>query len=452
MAIALFNNETEKIYFYNLLAARKLKDQRKEREGYEKEIEKALNSCGKILKDHGARCNFIAEIDKIERAMEPKGILPPSATSEESDYAEQISALTTELTDLLKKIPREISEDLEFFSKQIIDRRTRREETLDKEKELIELYPEADKADLNQIFVTLKHIFDNIRFYTGEKEDLEPVLETAKDDETIDLETNRQKVIGIKKASRSLLENAGLADSKDYSEELAKPITKTNAGLFGIVDDVFSEVNSQPLTPKPVSVIKEPLKDESIKVPQIKPEEAKIATPAIEPVSEISEAELNMPVDVKEEAVKVSEKEPQEIKAETPVFEPISEVSEAELNKPVAEVNETPLVEDAPTVIEPELNQVVKAEAPKEEDSITFEMPEDFTLSDLAMALCEDENGWLDIYDTNKELFDKIVQEKNNGSSQDIENNKELFAGLTIKVPTVFNKGNDSKKAFTKAA
>lgn len=431
MAIALFNNETEKVYFYNLLAARKLKDQRKEREGYEKEIENALSLCGEILKEYGARCNFIAEIDKIESAMEPKGILPPSATREESDYAEQITALTTELTDLLKKIPRDVSEDLEFFSKQIIDRRNRREETLDKEKELIELYPDANKVDLNQIFETLKHIFDGISFYSGEQEEQEVVAEENLAD-VIDFTNQRQKVIGIKKAPRSLLEKVKLADATDYSEELAKPITKTNSGLFGIVDDVFSEVNSQPLASEPLPIIetvqavKEP---EAIadKEPLKEIIEKKEELPVIEPVSVISEEELNKPIDAPKES------------------EPVSETIVAKAPVALAVEEETVSLESKAEEAQPVASEM-------SDDSITFEMPEEFTLADLAIALCEDENGWMDIYEANKNLFDKIINEKNNGNSDGIEHNKELFAGLTIKVPTVFNKGKESNKALSKAA
>ena len=244
----------EKVYFYNLLAARKLKDKRLERQNYENEIETALNKCGEILEMHGARVNFIAEIDKIESEMEPKGILPTANSRESKDTLETINSLTTELTDLLKKIPREISEDLEFFSKQIIDRRMRREETLEKEKEIIELYPEVEKIDKEQIFIALKHIFDNIRLYTGEVEEVEEELEESN---VIDFQIARQKVIGIKQASRNLLKKTELSlEENNYEKELSKPITKTNTGLFGIMDDVFSNDNKN----EPNKVVSIPVK------------------------------------------------------------------------------------------------------------------------------------------------------------------------------------------------
>lgn len=450
MAIALFNNETDKVYFNNLLATRKLKDKRNERESYEKEIQSALDSCGEILKTHGARCNFIAEIDKIESEMEPKGILSPTETKEANNYAEQITSLTSELTELLKNIPREISEDLEFFSKQIIDRRSRREETLEKEKEIIDLYPEAESVDIYQVFEALKHIFDGIRSFTGEID--EPVL-----DNIVDYDQNkvmRQKVKGIKKAPNSLLEKNGLLIEVDFSEELSKPITQTNTGLFDVVDEVFSEDNSQdPSLKEELNedvVVYIPEKDEEMNNDIKEDYISKIET---EPILEeqLPEEEINKTIEEPEEKDIMTS----ELQEEIPEAE-ISEI-ETDINKESTheELEEEPVtrISEPAAIINNGPVQENKAETETiEDDVITFEMPEDFTLSDLATALCEDPKGWIDLYESNKELFDKIIQDKNNGVFEEIENNKTLFAGLTIKVPTVFNKGQEEKKSLGKVA
>ena len=87
-----------------------------------------------------------------------------------------------------------------------------------------------------------------------------------------------------------------------------------------------------------------------------------------------------------------------------------------------------------------------------EENTVEFSMPDNFTLTELAMATCDDPIGWIDIYEVNKDLFDKVIEEKNQGNSKDIENNKHIFAGLTIKVPTVFNKGQEKEEPIQKVA
>ncbi len=376
MGISLFNNESEKTYFYNLLAARKLRNQIKEREYFEEEIENALNTCAEILKEYGARSNFIADIDELERTVENNSKLSSASKKDMINIEEKIASLTVELTRFLKTIPREASEELEFYSKQIVDRRIRRETSLANESNVIELYPEANSIDMTNVFEALTNFFKNIRSLTGEEE-----LEITNQDninEVIDLETNRQKVVGIKKAPRALLKNANLIE-EDYSEELSKPITKTNTGLFGIIDDVFTEVNTSSITPEPAPIIKEELK----------------------PIEIISEKELNSPVS----------------KIET---EAIQEI--------VPESNVIPFEKEEVTT------------KTNEEETLKFEMPPSLSLTDLAKVIGEDNYDWQDVYDaiyrTNKELLDKVVAERNNGNFEGIENDSQLFSGETLNIPS----------------
>lgn len=376
MGISLFNNESEKTYFYNLLAARKLRNQIKEREYFEEEIENALNTCAEILKEYGARSNFIADIDELERTVENNSTLSSASKKDMINIEEKIASLTVELTQFLKTIPREVSEELEFYSKQIVDRRIRRETSLANESNVIELYPEANSIDMTNVFEALTNFFKNIRSLTGEEE-----LEITNQDninEVIDLETNRQKVVGIKKAPRALLKNANLIE-EDYSEELSKPITKTNTGLFGIIDDVFTEVNTSSITPEPAPIIKEELK----------------------PIEIISEKELNSPVS----------------KIET---EAIQEI--------VPESNVIPFEKEEVTT------------KTNEEETLKFEMPPSLSLTDLAKVIGEDNYDWQVVYDaiyrTNKELLDKVVAERNNGNFEGIENDSQLFSGETLNIPS----------------
>jgi len=69
----LFNNVEEENSFYNLLAARKLKEIRAERAEYEAEIEEALAKCSEILLSHGADADYIAELEAIEEKIRKEG-------------------------------------------------------------------------------------------------------------------------------------------------------------------------------------------------------------------------------------------------------------------------------------------------------------------------------------------------------------------------------------------
>ena len=91
-----------------------------------------------------------------------------------------------------------------------------------------------------------------------------------------------------------------------------------------------------------------------------------------------------------------------------------------------------------------------------DQNLVTFEMPDEFTLADLAQAISEDNYDWKNIYnaiyDVNKDLFTKVIAEKNEGKFEDIEYNNKIFAGLTIKIPTVINQTKEETKALGKAA
>ena len=443
MKTTLFTTEKEETYFYNLLAARKLKDKRNEREGYEAEIEEALDTCGKILKEHGARSNFIEDIHKLEISMEPKGILPPSSTREESQYTEQIAVLTTELKEFLKKLPLEITEDLGFYSKQINDRRSRREGALEYETNIIELYPESAKVNYEEVFSVLTNIFTSISDYTGEntleKEEVVPV-----NDNIIEINKYRQEVKGIKKAPNSILKKANLIDLTDYQEKLNEPITNTPLMEHNDLSDELNEIDitqqEQSFTPDSISLITEEelngtLSDETVlNIENTEKEPEKV----VEEIIKTKDPEIV----VQQNVEVIAEKEPEEVIEETieakdPEIDVQQNVEVIAEKEPEREEQEATLEKD--NIVQFPDSNLEKEQQFEDEGLITFEMPEDFTLIDLASALCGNAEGWLDIYAANKERFDEIIQEKNNGIVDNIENNGNLFAGLTIKVPTIFN-------------
>ena len=73
-------------------------------------------------------------------------------------------------------------------------------------------------------------------------------------------------------------------------------------------------------------------------------------------------------------------------------------------------------------------------------DKIYFEMPLGMSLCDLALALCEDANGWMDIYYLNQNVIDQTLISLNYTDLADFETDQELFTGLKLEIPTVFTK------------
>ncbi|MDD2505366.1 MAG: hypothetical protein PHF21_03755 [Bacilli bacterium] len=247
-------------------------------------------------------------------------------------------------------------------------------------------------------------------------------------------------MIGIKKAPKVLLRNLGLIP-EDYSKEKSKPITKTNTGLFGIMDDVFSEVYSQTQKTQPIPIIKEESEkqqdvEEEVIIPLSEEEIKKEVEKEVEKEASLKSAEIkSVSLDLIEKEDIIESKEQLNEESNIQAEEQSLEEDKSEVSKEFDNVNEK-----------------VEEKTLETEEAITFEMPEEFALVDLAIALCDDANGWLDIYEVNKSLFDKIILENNNGNNKDIEYNKELFSGLTINVPTVFKKGQENKQSLGKAA
>ncbi|MDD2208230.1 MAG: hypothetical protein PHG03_01955 [Bacilli bacterium] len=426
MKTDLFANEEQKKDIYNLLAARKLKDKRKEREKYESEIEESLNICGKILKTHGSRSNFIEDIYKLESSMEPKGILPSSSTRDESKYTEQIASLLAEKKEFLKKFPLEVTEDIDYNSKKINDRKERRESTLKRDSNIIDLFPESKNLDLEQAVLAHETFFASIAEFKGEpiveKEEVVPFT-----DNVIEINNYRQEVKGIKEAPKSILKKANLIDLTDYKEKLAEPITNTP-----LIDhnNLSDESNEKDLTQKDQSFTAEPL--HSITEDELN------GTLSDEPVLNI-ENTVKEPEEVVEETIEASEPEidiqenvENTEKESEEVIEETIEVKEPEIVEQEATLEKDNIVQFPDSNIEKEPQQF------EEESLVPFVMPEDITLTDLAIALYENADDWISIYAANQEEFNKIVQEKNNGIIDNVENNAEIFAGLTIKVPTVF--------------
>ena len=177
----------------------------------------------------------------------------------------------------------------------------------------------------------------------------------------------------------------------------------------------------------------------------------------IEPVTQITEAELNEPVALE---TTIEAKDEDSFKTNT-VAEEITDTTSEPEDKVVTDSKVIPFEsKDTDEIVKVEAPQVeekaeVKTEAKEDnQEPIIFEMPNDFTLADLAQAI--DESNWKDVYDAiyeaNKEEFDKIVNEKNDGKREGIEYNNKLFAGLNIKIPVAEEQTKEESKGLAKAA
>lgn len=88
--------------------------------------------------------------------------------------------------------------------------------------------------------------------------------------------------------------------------------------------------------------------------------------------------------------------------------------------------------ENISEIFPPETNE-------KQEELINYVLEEGNTLASLAQLLCGDENGWYDIYEANKELLDARLNEYGISSMDNIENNENIFVGLSIVIPNEYN-------------
>lgn len=74
-----------------------------------------------------------------------------------------------------------------------------------------------------------------------------------------------------------------------------------------------------------------------------------------------------------------------------------------------------------------------------EPEELEYPLDEGISLADLALALCDDEKGWTDIYKANKSVLDPIINENSLNINQ-AKKETTLFAGITLKIPNEFKK------------
>lgn len=72
----------------------------------------------------------------------------------------------------------------------------------------------------------------------------------------------------------------------------------------------------------------------------------------------------------------------------------------------------------------------------EEDEELTYLMEKGISLKDLALAVCDDENGWKNIFNVNKDIILQRLSEKGlSDSDYAFENDQNIFDGLTLIIP-----------------
>ena len=290
MATTLFSGNQEETLFYTLLAARKRNDKIKEVEAYEQEIQVALDKCGEIFVASGSNCNFIAEIEARENAPINKETF---LTMQSKDINRiEIETLTGQLSEFLKTISREVREDLEFYSKQIIDRKTRRDEELKNIQQLLSGYPGVERFDIKEAMTSLGAIFDFIGTITNivveepEIIPLDTVIQQVIIEEEPELVINEepkipnhfQLVTGIKVAPDALIGFMTPTAALDVKEEVDnnEVLAKKPSDFIEVADETLNEIAISPVLEEekePVLEVVEEVKEEPLVEEPVQTEE-----------------------------------------------------------------------------------------------------------------------------------------------------------------------------------
>lgn len=159
--------------------------------------------------------------------------------------------------------------------------------------------------------------------------------------------------------------------------------------------------------------------------------------------------------------VKISAAKDDLIEAE--IEEPVGEIAAPETDNSfyqdgtddfITQVDNEYIPHEFKEVKEPEVDKIaeVEEEVPKvpeeiaEDTDVTFTIEKGISLTDIAIALCGDENGWYDLYNANKDAIDNKLTEAGLSHDEPFESNDEVFDGLVIKIPNQFNKVEEQKQ------
>lgn len=424
MNMELFSNVDEGTNFLNYKAKNRITNLENLCNQDEKDILDYINSCSNIFQKYNKK-NLIEEIYNVDSELqslnnndieenkitELKG-KREIASFEFKQFIEELQSLyDNENLDLSKKACYlSDREDIEFAYKKIINRSLDIHDKKNIIGSIEESYPEAREFNVDEFkktSITFKMINDYMSPSTNDSS-FEPTIETNNEKSSAPEFDEDLYVIKISEAPESLT----IKDKEETKKiEDNNPISVESDTTFFGEDDALTE-----------SILNNDI-------------------PQFEEVEEVKTTPLeDIPLDV--DLVPVTDNDDKEHSSNKDESKNLKEVSDSSENTISVEENNS---EEKAKENSEESEVIPPAEEPQKEDSsneMTYTMDENDTLSNIALALFEDQTladkAVNKIIKNNKEAIDKRLAEKNITDDKNIATEKGILTGITLNLSKVF--------------
>ena len=424
MNMELFSNVDEGTNFLNFKAKNRITNLENLCNQDEKDILDYINSCSNIFQKYNKN-NLIEEIYNVDSELqslnsndidenkitELKG-KREIASFEFKQFIEELQSLyDNENLDLSKKACYlSDREDIEFAYKKIINRSLDIHDKKNIIGSIEESYPEAREFNVDEFkktSITFKMINDYMSPSTNDSS-FEPTIETNNEKSSAPEFDEDLYVIKISEAPESLK----IKDKEETKKiEDNNPISVESDTTFFGEDDALTE-----------SILNNDI-------------------PQFEEVEEVKTTPLeDIPLDV--DLVPVTDNDEKEHNSNKDESKNLKEVSNSSENTISVEENNS---EEKAKENSEEYEVIPPAEEPQKEDSsneMTYTMDENDTLSNIALALFEDQTladkAVNKIIKNNKEAIDKRLAEKNITDDKNIATEKGILTGITLNLSKVF--------------
>ena len=424
MNMELFSNVDEGTNFLNYKAKNRITNLENLCNQDEKDILDYINSCSNIFQKYNKN-NLIEEIYNVDSELqslnsndieenkitELKG-KREIASFEFKQFIEELQSLyDNENLDLSKKACYlSDREDIEFSYKKIINRSLDIHDKKNIIGSIEESYPEAREFNVDEFkktSITFKMINDYMSPSTNDSS-FEPTIETNNEKSSAPEFDEDLYVIKISEAPESLT----IKDKEETKKiEDNNPISIESDTTFFGEDDALTE-----------SILNNDI-------------------PQFEEVEEVKTTPLeDIPLDV--DLVPVTDNDDKEHSSNKDESKNLKEVSDSSENTISVEENNS---EEKAKENSEESEVMPPAEEPQKEDSsneMTYTMDENDTLSNIALALFEDQTladkAVNKIIKNNKEAIDKRLAEKNITDDKNIATEKGILTGITLNLSKVF--------------
>lgn len=424
MNMELFSNVDEGTNFLNYKAKNRIINLENLCNQDEKDILDYINSCSNIFQKYNKN-NLIEEIYNVDSELqslnsndieenkitELKG-KREIASFEFKQFIEELQSLyDNENLDLSKKACYlSDREDIEFAYKKIINRSLDIHDKKNIIGSIEESYPEAREFNVDEFkktSITFKMINDYMSPSTNDSS-FEPTIETNNEKSSAPEFDEDLYVIKISEAPESLT----IKDKEETKKiEDNNPISIESDTTFFGEDDALTE-----------SILNNDI-------------------PQFEEVEEVKTTPLeDIPLDV--DLVPVTDNDDKEHSSNKDESKNLKEVSDSSENTISVEENNS---EEKAKENSEESEVIPPAEESQKEDSsneMTYTMDENDTLSNIALALFEDQTladkAVNKIIKNNKEAIDKRLAEKNITDDKNIATEKGILTGITLNLSKVF--------------